>query len=119
MGVKTQVEFIAAATVGVRTWVYDDDDTLSTPTSITITIKDPDGTAQVSASAMTENATGIYDYFYNTTTSTAKGSWTGFVTVTDGTGDTAKTSLDDFEFTITQGVRQCHPSMPLGKKSKN
>ncbi len=100
MSVKVQVEFIAGATVAVRAYVYDEDDALVTPTSIKVTIKDPDGTTQVDAATMTQygSVTGTYDYFYNTTTATDTGKWYGEVVVVDGSGATAKTSIEPFGF---------------------
>ncbi len=100
MAVDVQVEFIAKATVRVHAKVYNDNDTLVDPTSITVTITDPLETAQVDEQAMTKDSTGVYDYYYNTTASTTKGNWTGEVIVIDGSGDSAKTSVSSFDFRI-------------------
>lgn len=102
MGIKVQVDFIGRATVQIRAYVYDDDDALVDPTSCKVTILDPDGTTIVDAASMTPLAAtdGIYDYFYNTTSATAKGAWSGEVVTVDGSGDTAKTTIASFGFRI-------------------
>jgi hypothetical protein len=100
MGVKVQAVFIGGATVRVRAYVYDDDDALVDPTSASVTIIDPDSTTQVDDTAMEETDTGIRDYFYNTDSDTTKGHWRGTVKVVDGSGDTAKTSIEPFGFEI-------------------
>ena len=101
MAIEVIVEFIASATVRVVAYVYDDDDVLTDPaTSITISIYDPDGTAQVDGAAMTKTATGVYEYYYQTTSSTDKGWWHGNVTVVDGEGEEAKTSIGSFSFKV-------------------
>ena len=100
MGLKIQIDFIGGATVGIRAYIYDDDDALADPTSAKVTITDPDGTDQVSAEDMTKNDTGVYDYFYKTDSDTATGSWSGEVVVVDGEGEEAKTSIATFGFRI-------------------
>ena len=44
--------------------VYDVDGNLADPTSMTITIWIPDGTKDIDAVAMTNDATGEYSYWY-------------------------------------------------------
>ena len=100
MSVEAQTEFIAKATVRVHAKVYDDDNALADPTSITATIKDPHSATQVDAQAMTKDSTGVYNYYYQTNTSTTKGNWTGEVITIDGTGAGAKTSVSTFDFRI-------------------
>ena len=95
------IEFIAKTTVRVRAYVYDDDGALVDPTtSIKVTIYDPDGTKQVDGIAMTKDVTGIYDYYYQTTTSTTIGWWRGEIVVVDGTDPNDKTSVGTFSFRI-------------------
>ena len=100
MSVLVQVEFIAKGTVRVRAEVKGDDDTLVTPTSIKATIVDSAGATKVDEQAMTEDVTGVYDYFYNTTTSSEKGWWTAEVVVVDGSGAGAKTSVGRCGFKV-------------------
>ena len=68
---------------------YDSDgalvDAASTPT---VTITDPDGTAQVSAQNMTNSATGVYYYLYDIPTSAIFGTWTIQPAFVDSTPDT-------------------------------
>jgi len=100
MPIEVITEFIAKTTVRVLAYVYDDAGNLVDPTSIKVTITDPDGTKKVDGVAMTKGDTGIYSYYYKTTTSTTKDWWTGEVEVIDGTGEAAKTSLGTFSFRI-------------------
>ncbi|GAH09956.1 unnamed protein product, partial [marine sediment metagenome] len=44
--------------------------------------------------------TGIYEYYYKTTTSSAKGWWRGEVEVIDGDDPNDKTSMGNFSFGI-------------------
>ena len=93
-------EFIAKATVKVWAYIYDEDDTLVDPTSVTVTITDPDGTVVVNAEAMTQSETGIYYYYYRTTTSSTKGNYAGEVDVTDGSGELAIVTPVPFSFKV-------------------
>lgn len=99
--IEVITEFIAKATVRVIAYVYDDDGNLVDPTtSIKVSIWDPDDVNQVDGAAMTKSATGVYEYYYKTTSSTTKGWWRGEVEVIDGTGEGAKTSMGAFPFRI-------------------
>ena len=100
MGLKVQVDFLQGGTVRIRAYVYDDDDTLVTPTSVTIDIYDPDDTLTIDGATMDPTATGTYDYFHNTDSDTTKGQWYGTVWVVDGSGDGAKTSYGTFSFKV-------------------
>jgi hypothetical protein len=101
MGIEVVIEFLASATVRIITYVYTDDDELTDPTtSIKVTIYDPNGDKQVDGDDMTQSDTGIYEYYYQTTSSTDKGWWHGNVVVVDGTGDEAKTSVGSFSFKV-------------------
>jgi uncharacterized protein YfaS (alpha-2-macroglobulin family) len=102
MGLKVQVDFLAGATVGIRAYIYDEDDALVDPTSAKVSTWDPDGTAVLESATMTALADtdGIYEYFYNTDSDTATGLWRGQVEVVDGSGATAKTTLAPFSFRI-------------------
>ena len=99
------VKFIRESTVWIRTYVYDSDDALADPTSITITIVDPDGTTQVDEADVTTNpSTGIYDYYYTTESDATEGWWQGEITAVDGAGDTAKYSKESFSFKVKAGL---------------
>lgn len=103
MTVGVVVRFIAKTTVRVVAYVYDEDGDLVDPTgSIKVTMTDPDATKKVDAQDMTKQGdlTGTYEYFYNTTTSSVEGWWTGEVVVVDGSGEGAKTSVDRFAFEV-------------------
>ena len=60
-------------------------DAASTPT---VTITDPDGTAQVTAQNMTKSATGTYYYLYDITATDIFGTWTVRPSFEDSTPDT-------------------------------
>ena len=93
-GVVTTKTFVDRATVWVLAHVYNADGDLVDPTSIKISIYDPDGTLKVDAASMTQYAatTGIYEYKYHmdaTADAMAKGKWRILGDVIDGTGATA------------------------------
>ena len=106
MGLDVQIEFVAKTTVRVRAYVTNDDDALTNPTtSIKVIITDPDGTVQVPSEGngdddMSQVSTGIYEYYYKTTTGSTKGWWQGEVVVIDGTDPDDKTSTGHFSFRI-------------------
>lgn len=91
--VDTIVEFIAGASPKIRSYVRDENGALVDPsTSIKITVTDPVGTVKVDAQAMTKFATGIYDYYVTTLSSSEKGWWYGEVTVVDSVSGNPVTS---------------------------
>ena len=97
MAITVVIEFLQGTTVWVRAYIYDADGDLVDPTtSIKLDIWDSAGTKQVDDQDMTPDSTGIYDYYYNTTTSSAEGSWRGVVWAKDGT----KTSEGSFGFKV-------------------
>ncbi len=100
MGLDVVAEFLARATVRIRAYIYDDDDALADPTTITIDIYDADGTLVVDGTAMTKSSTGIYEYYYKTTIASPTGWWRGVVWTVDGSGDLAKTSEGSFGFKV-------------------
>lgn len=79
------MKFLAGATVEIHPEIYDIDNALVDPTSVTITITDPNGTEAVTDGAMSTSSTGIYDYYYTTTTAIKYGEWRYVITATDGT----------------------------------
>ena len=101
MAIEVVTDFIAKDTVWVRAYVKDSDGDLADPTtSIKITITDPDDTDQVSSQDMTKDSTGVYDYYYNTTTSSTTGEWGIEVITIDGEGAGAKTSTGRSAFEL-------------------
>ena len=110
MAIEVISKFIAGATVKVTAYIKDEDGDLVDPTSVKIIITDPDGTEIIPSEGngdddMTQYEidevpqTGIYEYFYNTTTASTKGWWRGEVVVVDGDGDD-KTSIGTFGFEV-------------------
>ena len=75
MAIRVQTEFVRRGTVRVICYVYDDDEALVAATSVAISIVDPDGTVVVDEAAMTATATGVYEYYYTTTTSVDEGNY--------------------------------------------
>jgi len=101
MAVEVLTEFIAESTVRTTAYVYDDADELVDPTtSIKVSIWDSDGAVKVDDVAMTKVSTGVYEHYYNTSSSSTRGDWRGQVVVIDGTGDEAKTSIGAFGFKV-------------------
>ena len=98
MAIKVVTEFLQGGTVRVRAYIYDDDGDLVDPTtSITLDMWDSEGIKVVPATAMTYVSTGIYEHYYNTTTSSQTGNWRGVVWVED-TG--SKVSEGSFGFKV-------------------
>ena len=75
MAIKVMTEYVRKATVRILAYVYDDDEALVAATSVAISIVDPDGTVVVDEAAMTATATGVYEYYYTTTTSVDEGNY--------------------------------------------
>ena len=99
MGIIT--EFVAKDTVKIWAYVYDEDDSLVDPTAATVTIINPDGeTVEVDGAAMTKSATGKYYYLFRTTEDSDTGYYQGEVKVTDGAGETAIVTTNQFSFKL-------------------
>lgn len=100
------VKFLSKSTVFIRALVYDSDGELADPTSITVTVVDPDGTTQVPATAMSKHGTdtGTYDYFYTTESDCAEGWWSGEVWATDEIGERSVLSSKSFGFDVKAGL---------------
>lgn len=98
-GVVTITKFVDRATVWILVLVYDVTGALTDPTSIEISIYDPDGTKQLLddpnyEASMTQYSgeTGIYEYYYHKgvdTDAMAAGKWRIEGDVIDGSGATA------------------------------
>jgi len=100
MAIEVITEFIAGGTVKATAYIYDEDDELDDPDAVVITITDADGDDQVDEAVMTKDSTGIYTYYYNTSSSSATGPWSVLVKATDGVGDGAKVSHGTASFTV-------------------
>lgn len=84
MAIKVVTEFVRKATVRVIAYVYDDDEDLVAATAVYISIVDPDGTIVVDKTEMTPTSTGVYEYYYETTTSVVEGDYQIECDITDG-----------------------------------
>jgi len=100
MAIEVRHEFIARETVKITAYVYDDDGDLVAPTGVTIKITSPTGVVVVNDEAMTTTTTGVYTYLYRTTITTTVGQYTETITVTDGSGLTAVTTLGTDTFKL-------------------
>lgn len=92
MGMDVIADFLQLDTIRIQATIRDDDDTLATPTAITLDLYDGGGTKVVDGAAMTLVSSGIYEYYYTTDADSVVGHWYGTVWVTDGTGGSAKVS---------------------------
>lgn len=62
------------------------------PTSVTLTVKGPDGVDKITDQAMSNHATGQLYYILQTLTSWDKGKYTAYVTATGPTYDSEEVS---------------------------
>lgn len=102
-GIEVVTTFQPDETVWVLAYIYDRRTGLAAdPTTITVTISDPDGIAQISDKAMSKHANGEYEYFYNLASDAPRGNkwWRGVIKVVDGSGESAKTTIGTFGFRI-------------------
>ncbi|GAF79737.1 unnamed protein product [marine sediment metagenome] len=103
MNIETIIEYTAKASVRTLVYVYDDDDKLVEPTSVLITLVDADGVTKIDGEDIVVSGKiedGIYEHFYNTSESSAKGWWQGTAEVIDGTAPTDRTSIANYSFRI-------------------
>lgn len=85
MAIRVQTEFIRKATVRIIAYVYDDDGDLVDPTSVGVTIKKGSSIEQNdTAMSNAVMGTGIYEYYYTTSTSVSTGVYQIEIHVTDG-----------------------------------
>ena len=73
------------------------------PDSITVSLSDTDGEAIFTDEAMSrygDAGSGEWEYFYPLEADATVGWWTGTVTVVDGIGDAAKTTIGKFGFNV-------------------
>ncbi len=87
------MKFQASETVVCKIEVFDTDNNLTTPTSIVISVTNPDGTVKIDESTPTNDSTGKYSYKYNIPSSPEEGRWIVEWKVTD---DTAVTITRDY-----------------------
>lgn len=66
-----------------------------------VTLYDPAGTAILTDAVMTQEITGKYAYYYNTTVASMKGTWSYTVTAQDGSGALAKITVAKGSFKLT------------------
>lgn len=100
MAIEVVSEFIAKATVRTRAYIYDDDGDLVDPTSANVEIINPSGGTAVASTAMSNPSTGIYEHYYYTASTTTQGWYRSRVEVIDGSGDTAKYSINEVSFRV-------------------
>lgn len=103
--IKVITRFLEGDTVWVLAFVRDENKAYVDPTTIKVSIYDPDGEVEVDAEAMTqyESETGMYEYYYHKGESAEamdEGVWRGIVTVIDGSGDDAKVTTAPFSFEV-------------------
>jgi len=106
MGIEVVTDFLSASSVRIWAFVNRNEPNNTSavdPTTISITIVDPDGTTQVDDVAMSKSTTGIYYHDYHTGTTSdamATGRWRGTVKVVEGTTTTAIIIPSPFSFKV-------------------
>lgn len=86
-------------TVPIKALCYDEDDALYSPDQgLLITITDPDETAQIEDTPMTESSTGDFRYEYTLGAAATKGWWRYRITAQDGSGGSAVYVIADEGF---------------------
>ena len=86
----TTREFDLGETVQIYVEVKSYSGVLTDATSVTVTVNNPDGTANLTATAMTRLSTGVYSYFLTTSAFTQYGWYPVLITETDTTNITLK-----------------------------
>jgi len=102
MAIRVQTEFTRRGDVRIIYYNYDDDEALVAATSVSISIKDPDGSVVVDEAAMVEGDTGVYEYYYATTTSSVVGNYQVEVDSLDG----GKHSFYAGHFLLRAGINE-------------
>ena len=103
MAINVVTKFLSNWTVKIWAYIYDDDGALVDPTSVKVSVVDPDGETQVDEVAMTPSATGIYYYYYHKGAgedAMDAGHWRGEILVADGTGEDTVYSGQSFGFEV-------------------
>ena len=104
-GIVQVIVFPDKVTVWVLTLTYNENGVLVDPTSVKVSITDPDDTVKVDEAAMTKynGNTGIYEYFYHKGESADpmdEGQWRGEVITIDGTSPNDVVSSQNFAFEV-------------------
>ena len=102
MAIRVQTEFTRKGDVRIIYYNYDDDQALVTATDVVVTIKDPDGTKVEDETAMVEGDTGVYEYYYATTTASVAGNYQVEVDSLDG----GKHSFYSYHFSLKAGINE-------------
>lgn len=84
MAIKVQTEFIRKGTVRIICYVYDDDEALVAASSVRVSIRNPASEVVVNATVMDTDTPGIYEHYYETTTSVEEGDYQVECDILDG-----------------------------------
>jgi len=102
MAIKVQTDFIRKGTVRIICYVYDDDEALVAATSVRVSIVDPTSEVVVNATLMDTDTEGIYEYYYETSTSLEEGDYQVECDILDGSYH----SYVHSHFTIKAGINE-------------
>ena len=102
MSIRVQTEFTRRGDVRIIYYNYDDDEALVAATSVAVSIVDPDGTVVEDETAMVEENTGVYEYYYGTTTASVEGNYQVEVDSIDG----GKHSFYSYHFRLRAGINE-------------
>lgn len=99
MSIAVTTNFVAGASIRTRAYITDDADAYVDPTSVAIEIVSSAGSTVVSGTTTMDKSTvGVYEHFYNTASTAPKGFYVTTITVTDGSGATAKVTKGQVSF---------------------
>lgn len=96
------IGFGRGETVPIWVPVKDWDDNYVTPTSVKVSVWDPDGTQKVTEQSAAEDETGRYVYYYPLATDAMLGYWPMKGIITDGTGDAARKTMPRGSFLVRE-----------------
>jgi len=102
MAIKVQTDFIRKGTVRIICYVYDDDEALVAATSVRVSIVDPTSEVVVNATLMDTDTEGIYEYYYETSTSLEEGDYQVECDILDGSYH----SYVHSHFTLKAGINE-------------
>ena len=101
MSIAVTTDFLAGASVRTRAYITDDADAYVDPSTVNIEITSSAGATVVSSTTTMDKSTvGIYEHYYNTASTAPTGFYKTTITVTDGTGETAKITKGQVSFRI-------------------
>ena len=106
MAINVRTEFVNTATIRTIVYVYNDNEVLTAPTNVNVSIWNPSGTAVVDEEDVV--ATGLvevgkYEHYYHKNASAdamAAGQWRGEVLIIDGAGADAVITPCPFSFKV-------------------